>query len=142
MIKNLVRNLLQRVKALEYKLGLIADYVVETGTSGIWTYEKWESGKAVARCRHSWTTTAWNAWGGLYEAMPMQSVNYPSDLFTSVLNCNIYPNGIGAITLSGVEVGGNSGGSTTSTPKFYALRGATSTNNTVGVGIEAVGTWK
>lgn len=33
------------------KLGLISDYVVEQGTSGIWTYRKWNSG--VAEC---WNT--------------------------------------------------------------------------------------
>lgn len=135
MVTKLMKNIL-------YKLGLIADYVVETGTSGIWTYEKWESGKAVARCRHSWTTTEWKAWGGIYEAMPQQTVQYPSGLFISVLNCNIFPNGISGITLSGIEVSGNSGGSATQTPGFYALRGATSVNGTVGVGIEAIGKWK
>lgn len=30
------------------RLDNIADYIVETGTDGIWTYEKWNSGKAVA----------------------------------------------------------------------------------------------
>lgn len=35
------------LKSMAYKLGLIADYIVEQGTSGIWTYEKWNSGKAV-----------------------------------------------------------------------------------------------
>jgi len=38
----------QRIKALEYKLGLIADYTVEVGQSGIWTYEKKASG--IAKC--------------------------------------------------------------------------------------------
>ena len=35
------------LKSMALKLGLIADYIVEQGTSGIWTYEKWNSGKAV-----------------------------------------------------------------------------------------------
>lgn len=33
------------LKKVFLKLGLIADYIVETGTSGIWTYRKWNSGR-------------------------------------------------------------------------------------------------
>ena len=42
----------------------VADYVVEQGTSGIWTYRKWNSG--IAEC---WTTsrlnTTGNAWANV-----------------------------------------------------------------------------
>ena len=47
----------------------LADFVVEQGTSGIWTYRKWASG--IAEC---WgtsdivTITSWNQWGGMYTA--------------------------------------------------------------------------
>lgn len=46
-ILKLIKDLVLLVKEIAEKLGLIADYVVEQGTSGIWTYEKWNSGKAV-----------------------------------------------------------------------------------------------
>ena len=36
----------------------VADYVVEQGTSGIWTYRKWKSG--IAEC---WTTSTLNTTG-------------------------------------------------------------------------------
>lgn len=36
----------------------VADYVVEQGTSGIWTYRKWNSG--IAEC---WTTSTLNTTG-------------------------------------------------------------------------------
>lgn len=39
--KKRIKDLLQKAC---YKLGIIADYVVETGKSGIWTYQKWASG--------------------------------------------------------------------------------------------------
>lgn len=35
------------------KVDTIADYIVETGTSGIWTYRKWNSG--IAECWGYWT---------------------------------------------------------------------------------------
>lgn len=44
----LLKSLIIKVKDIAYKLGLISDYVVEWGTSGIWTYRKWNSG--IAEC--------------------------------------------------------------------------------------------
>ena len=34
--------------SLAQKVGAIDDYVVETGTSGVWQYQKWNSGKMEA----------------------------------------------------------------------------------------------
>ncbi len=42
------------LKKMAQKLGLISDYVVETGTSGIWAYRKWASG----------TAECWGRWSG------------------------------------------------------------------------------
>lgn len=42
---DLLKSLTIKVKDIAYKLGLIADYVVEQGTSGVWTYRKWNSGQ-------------------------------------------------------------------------------------------------
>lgn len=46
-----LKDIALKIKDIAYKLGLIADYIVETKTSGNWKYEKWNSGKYVA-----WTT--------------------------------------------------------------------------------------
>lgn len=43
---NLLKPLILKVKDIAYKQNLIADYVVEQGTSGIWVYRKWNSGIA------------------------------------------------------------------------------------------------
>lgn len=43
------------LKDIMIRLNLINDYVVETGTSGIWTYRKWNSG--IAECWGRWTGT-------------------------------------------------------------------------------------
>ena len=54
------------------------DYIVESGKSGIWNYEKWNSGKA--RCWGTYTLrTAINAaWGSLYVGnSQMNRIEYP-----------------------------------------------------------------
>lgn len=43
-----LKDIALKIKDIAYKLGLIADYIVETKTSGNWKYEKWNSGKYVA----------------------------------------------------------------------------------------------
>ena len=48
-------DVIQLLKQILYKLGLIADYVVEQGTSGEWTYRKWASG--IAECWGYWFAT-------------------------------------------------------------------------------------
>ena len=46
-----LQEVLQRIMSKLAKLNLIADWIVESKTSGNWKYEKWNSGKYVA-----WTT--------------------------------------------------------------------------------------
>lgn len=68
----------------------IADYIVEQGTSGIWTYRKYSSG--IIEC---WTTTHWAtptltmsaiSSSGTYKSNTL-SMPFPTDLFTDVENC-------------------------------------------------------
>ena len=56
------------------------DYIVEQGTSGIWTYRKWNSG--IAECWGKGTVNGtWTAWGSVYYIY--KSFAYPFT-FTSV----------------------------------------------------------
>ena len=73
------------LKSMALKLGLIADYIVEQGTSDIWTYRKWNSG--IAECWGLWTTTSTfpNAYGGAYESASSLKKNLPSGLFIEVV---------------------------------------------------------
>ena len=41
----MAKSVIQCLKDIAYKLGLIADYVVETKTSGLWDYTRWNSGR-------------------------------------------------------------------------------------------------
>ena len=61
----------------------VVDYVVAQGTSGIWTYRKWNRG--IAEC---WTTSSLNttgtAWANIIGGYGFSvSYNFPSGLFTS-----------------------------------------------------------
>ena len=61
----------------------VADYVVAQGTSGIWTYRKWNSG--IAEC---WTTSTLNTTGTFWADIMgghgySVSYNFPSGLFIS-----------------------------------------------------------
>lgn len=67
-MKELLTNIINKIQQIAEKLGLIADYVVEQGTSGIWTYEKWNSGKIKMRGRTTTILSAsgWSASGNAY----------------------------------------------------------------------------
>ena len=74
-----------KVQEILYKLGLIADYAVEAGTNGIWTYKKYNSG--LAKC---WGTTESVATGSLtksnyiYYKSGIKVATLPTDLFIEV----------------------------------------------------------
>lgn len=60
------------------------DYIVEQGTSGIWTYEKWASGKAECWGLYPVTGAAITvAWGYLFETATQYQFNFPTGLFIS-----------------------------------------------------------
>ena len=59
----------------------INDYIVEQGTSGIWTYRKWNSGIAECWGVASFTPSSPNTEGSLY--YKYVSTNFPSGLFTA-----------------------------------------------------------
>ena len=122
-----------------------SDYVIETGTSGIWTYRKWNSGKA--ECWGTYTVTGKkmnNAWGnGLYIASVNSSrINYPftflerpkeyATTHTSAVACFMF-----------TESGGN-GLNTTSASAMYSIArpSSSSTSVTAYLDLQVVGNWK
>lgn len=75
MIKTLMKNiftpLLTRIQALEYSMGLIADYIVETGTAtasdgSTWVYTKMASGIAECSGTKTETLSQYNTMGSSY----------------------------------------------------------------------------
>ncbi len=118
------------------------DYVVEHGTSGIWTYRKWASG--IAECwgtqRH--TITSWSGWGNLFEGKPIFTTNYPSGLFLSPPTINMVADGTPSNSgTCGLEIWQY--GSASVTPQMLVLRpNSTSTNIAFNIHMEARGFWK
>ena len=55
----------------------IADYIVEQGTSEIWTYKKWNSGIVEAWANVSTTQAIATALGGIYRAPNAVTTNFP-----------------------------------------------------------------
>lgn len=70
------------LKEICYRLNLIADYVVEQGISGNWTYRKWNSGVSECWGRHSVTLNVNISWGGTYYGVA-SAIAFPSGLFKS-----------------------------------------------------------
>lgn len=52
------------------------DYIVESGTNGIWTYQKWKSGIAKCWCSYSFKTTVQEHFELFYRSLPI-STKYP-----------------------------------------------------------------
>lgn len=71
----MTKSVIQCLRDIAYKLGLIADYVVETGTDGIWTYRKWASG--IAECwgggslTNGTYATTWNGMQAISVSIPL-----------------------------------------------------------------------
>ena len=66
-----------QVQALIASGGLASDHIVEQGTSGIWTYRKWNSGIAECWGMRSIDTKMNTAWGTMYTGTATPFINYP-----------------------------------------------------------------
>lgn len=53
------------------------DYVIESGTTNGWTYQKWKSGIAKCWCNHSFTTTVQEHLELFCRSTSIGSINYP-----------------------------------------------------------------
>lgn len=133
-------QLQEALKRVLYKLGLIADYVVETGTSGIWTYEKWESGKA--KCwgvKNYGNISIDTAWGNVYiKSNAISAIAYPfTFLEPPVVNVTEERAGTDAFwVMTGTP------GTATQTPSFGVVRGILDYDTGVKVYFEVTGKWK
>lgn len=114
------------------------DFIVEQGTSGIWTYRKWNSG--IAECWGTIAPTSHNittAWGAIYtkdnaigrQSYPFQFTDDPvvsMTLHNPTGNCWAFTGTPGGVS---------------QTPAFGLARG-TSGSATVGARIMAIGKWR
>lgn len=118
---------------------LAADYIVEQGVSGIWTYRKWSGG--VSECwgdKICGDIAVTSAWGALFEGSNMGGIAYPSGLFVS--QPAFFPSAqTTKYGICGIEI---DGGDKTTTPNLYLLRATAQTVQGVYLSLYAKGRWK
>lgn len=117
----------------------LADFVIEQGTDGIWTYRKWASG--IAECRGIYVQnnvdikTSWGV--SLFESTGYV-VDLPSGLFVDTPQFDITLVGSGGVSLEVYSLG-----STSQTPRMCAVRPeGTTTVSILNTSITAYGRWK
>lgn len=76
-------------KGINFHNGVVADFVVEQGTSDIWEYRKWYSGKV--ECWGKWAIGMYinNAWGTSLYYTKLDAHTFPAGLFTSAPKCQV-----------------------------------------------------
>ena len=103
----------------------LADFVVQHGTNGIWTFRKWKSGIAECWCRKTVSATLNNNWGPLYTSGSLTALNIAFPFtFSAVptITANLSCNGVGAFLM----VPGSSPGPSTKSTGVYEIGRATS----------------
>lgn len=126
------------IKQIAYKLGLIDDYVVEQGTSGNWTYRKWNSGIAELWGTYTGTSVTPTAWGNIYASDTIPRIDYPF-AFTSAPQVQVTPRYTG--TGGGFWIYCVGAGYTTQTP-FYGAGRANNTAIVPCIDFYVIGRWK
>ena len=117
------------------------DYVVERGTSGIWTYRKWASGIAECWGSQSGSADVNNAWGNMYVSKNNIFANLPF-VFAEIPNIvtNLTCAGYGAILMVTGE--SNSPASKTSTGVYEIARGTSTTALNYKINYSVKGRWE
>lgn len=131
---------------LENKKNLenIVDYVEEQGTSGIWTYRKWNSGIGECYGKIVVETTVTNPWGNGFTSGALVNYvqNFPFEFKElPILNASLMPNTTGAILM--VPGASDIGTTTKKTGAFEIYRGAQSEDIASYILVfSVIGTWK
>lgn len=118
----------------------MTDFIVEQGTSGVWTYEKWKSGKAVCwGVVENLSVDVTETWGSIFvanNAIVAQSYPFTFKEVPTVQATPVITKGGNYILFTGSTVG-----TTTKTPSFGAMRGSSASIG-VKVYFTATGKWK
>ncbi len=121
---------------------ICTDYVVDQGTSGIWTYRKWNSGIAECWGIYTMTSPCTAAWGSLYYSNNLcPRINYPFT-FTSRPQETVFCRGDSVSAWAYPEGGGIGMNTTTQTGQYGFLRPTTMTEAQVRYEFTVIGKWK
>ena len=122
--------------------GLVKDFVVEQGTSGIWTYRKWNSGLAECWGVYTMTSAATKTWGSLYYSDTLAPrINYPFT-FASRPQESAFLHGSSVAGWVYPEAGGIGLNTTTQTGQYGFVRPTTIASSEVKYEYTVVGRWK
>ena len=116
----------------------MTDFVVEQGTSGIWTYRKWNSGIAECWGTHTVSNIACNSsWGALYSTPQITLPNFPSGLFAAVPGVTLTWNGSYSAILDGAT-----GATKDRCGYVYFFRPDSVASMSGAIAIQSYGKWK
>jgi hypothetical protein len=119
-----------------------ADYVVAQGTSGIWTYRKWNSGVAECWGAYEHTTATTKTWGSLYYSDSLTPrISYPFT-FASRPTENVTFKGNSVAGWLYTEGGGFSFNSTTQTGQYGVCRPTSIASAQLTFDYYVIGKWK
>ena len=116
------------------------DFIVEQGTSGIWTYRKWDSGISECWGHYTWNITSWTAWGGFYYSNSAASQVYPTNLFID--EPTFLAQGFSSEGDAFLGIVAQNSNFNTQTSQFYLLRPTSGPNATGHISIHSRGRWK
>ena len=117
-----------------------ADYITERGTSGIWTYRKWNSGDAECWSRQTISKSgAWVSWSsGIYlDSWAGTSYSFPSNLFNAAPTFTMTMESTSYMWASPFGTA-----SKTTTPAIVFMRPGSTSSFSATVNMYAKGTWK
>lgn len=83
----------------------VVDFVIEQGTSGIWEYRKWYSGKVECWGRSRASVSISTKWESIFYGT-VEAVAFPIGLFTEVPMCQVTPEFGGTLQVAWWAVGG------------------------------------
>ena len=134
-----------QLKSLSIDGNPVVDFIVEQGTSGDWTYRKWNSGIAECWCSSivSANFSSTSTWGSLYSSGQIGELDFPFT-FKDIPTINVTVASATNGGFLGVGGGGNMT-STTKTGSFELFRGGI-TSITTGINYKlnyyVIGKWK
>lgn len=114
---------------------IVADYIVEQGTSGIWTYRKWNSGIAECWGIYESAITGSTSWGSIYYTT-IKTVSFPTSLFIECPSCSITSIG------SNIQGWGTSNRCTKDEIDVFLMRPTSASDGTPTLALHAIGRWK
>lgn len=144
-IFTILRNIITRAKNYtDNTFGQMADYVVEQGTSGNWTYRKWNSGIAECWGTFSKTVNITTNWGNTYwyycQGQYIGYDDFPANFFITVPKCFL-SNGVDSSGAAGV-IFPSANASTTKATAYQLARPTSKSGHVCEYSIYAIGTWK